>query len=359
MLNEALKNLESALKELIDINEALDETLIVAVTDQRGTITFANKKFCEISKYSKEELLGQNHRIINSGYHSKEFFRQMWRTIANGRIWRGEICNKAKDGTLYWVDTTIVPCLNEKGKPYQYVSFRIDITDRKRAEEYLRRNDKVEAVAHLAAGIAHEIRNPLAAIKMGIQALQVDNAGNQQLLDTMLAELDRVDSIVGEFLYLSKPQETIFRDSDIRTVLEVTVALMSISARQSGVQIHLHGDEPVPTVRCAVNQLKQVFINVLKNAIESMPTGGNIDVDLLNSGDDHVLVRFTDQGCGIPQEDLAHIGEPFYTTKEKGTGLGLVVSHKIIEDHGGKMWIKSKVGEGTVVEILLPCSGAV
>lgn len=170
-LSTANDALRASVQRLRDIEYALDQSAIVAATDQTGRITYVNDKFCEISKYSRAELIGQDHRIINSGYHPKEFIRDLWRTIAQGGIWRGELRNRAKDGTLYWVDTTIVPFLNDRNKPWQYLAIRSDITQRKAAEQKLRDEAALTKLGQLSAVVAHEVRNPLAAVKGTLQVL--------------------------------------------------------------------------------------------------------------------------------------------------------------------------------------------
>jgi PAS domain S-box-containing protein len=356
LLKETILNIQTAVKQLADINFALDEALIVAITDVRGNIIFANRKFCEISKYTLQELIGQNHRIISSEFHTAEFYRKMYRTIAHGKVWRGEFKNKAKDGSIYWMDSTIVPLLNEQGKPYQYVSFRIDITERKKTEDLIRRADKVAAIEQLASAIAHEIRNPLAAIQWSVQALETRSAEDNERIRLISSELERIDSIVEQFLLLAKPQTVSFQHNDVTVVLGIAVSLMRIHAGKKSVRIVTKFENDVPIVWCDQNQIEQVFINILKNAIEAMPNGGNILVQLERDPKRGVLIRFTDEGVGIPGELIANLGNPFYTTKKKGSGLGLMVSDKIVRAHQGTLSIRSELNKGTAVEITLPAA---
>ncbi|BCB02348.1 ATP-binding protein [Bacillus sp. KH172YL63] len=231
-----------------------------------------------------------------------------------------------------------------------------DITLNRENEEMVVASEKLSVIGQLAAAVAHEIRNPLTSLKGFIQLMQTTNSINHDHLDIMLSEVDRIDLISGEMLILGKQQETFFSHERLDEILRQVLVLMEAQAHLDNVSIAYENLSERPLVILGeVNQLKQVFINIIKNAVESIPKGkdGRVTITLLDEGADaHVIVR--DNGIGMEPERLEHLGEPFYSTKEKGTGLGLAVCKKIIERHNGHIHFQSEKEKGTAVEIHLP-----
>ena len=210
-LSASLATSDHALKKLADQQFALDQHAIVAVTDVQGTIVYANDKFCAISQYSREELIGQNHRILNSGHHPKEFFRQMYQTIGNGQVWHDEICNRAKDGSIYWVDATIVPFLDQDGKPRQYVAIRTDITGRKNVEAALvtSHTNQIRFKDEFLSHVSHELRSPLTAIKQFANILLCGWSGElspeqREFLQIVLKNVLQLQSMIDDLLEVTR-----------------------------------------------------------------------------------------------------------------------------------------------------------
>lgn len=344
---------EQSLQRLEEMRYALDQAAIVAVTDHRGIITYVNDKFVEISKYSREELLGQDHRIINSGYHSKEFMRDLWRTIANGHVWRGEIRNRAKDGTFYWVDTTIVPFLNEQGKPRQYLAIRSDITQRKAAEAKLAEQAALAQLGQLAAVVAHEVRNPLAGVRGTLQVLRSragTNEADRTIMDAMIARIDVLNSKVEDILRFARPRSPVIEPLDLKPVLTDAVASARAATGPSCPGFEMP-DGAVPVLGDR-EMLRDALLNLLLNACQSGTTEP-VEINVRQQ-DAMCVIEIADRGTGFGGQDPERLFEAFHTTKKSGTGLGLAIVRRLITLQGGTVTLLEREGGGAIARVTVP-----
>jgi PAS domain S-box-containing protein len=354
----ALREAEQAIgrysKDLEHMQYALDQSAIVAMTDVQGTITYANDRFCEISKYSREELIGRTHRLVNSGFHSSDFFRDLYRTIAAGRVWRGEIRNRAKDGTLYWVDTTIVPFLDERGRPQKYIAIRYDITERKRSEAAMRAQTSLVQLGKMAAIVAHEVRNPLAGIRGAMQVMGrrlTPGSPEHGIVNEVVTRIDTLNDIVQDLLLFARPRQPMMETIPVAELMRETVSLLKEDPKFEGIAIRMN--ETDVKVAADPEQLKLVLMNLLINSAQAMEGKGDIDV-VVRVLEGWVELRIIDQGPGIPPEAREHLFEPFFTTKHRGTGLGLPTARRILEGHGGTLELDCPPSGGTIAIVRLP-----
>ncbi|WP_307257509.1 PAS domain S-box protein [Oikeobacillus pervagus] len=248
------------------------------------------------------------------------------------------------------VEVKLIPLYYKKRYTYQIIIR--DITNKKEAEQMLQQAEKLSIVGQLAAGIAHEIRNPLTAIKGFAQLL--NNMGQKEYTDVILTELNRIEKIVSDLLVLAKPQLSNFQTIDLQELIDSVVTLLNTQAIIYNIEITSLFQLANPLVEAEEDKLKQVFINMIKNAIEAMPDGGNIRIITKENSENQVVIQIIDEGVGIPEERISKIGEPFFSTKETGTGLGFMICQRIIKNHRGSIQIESEVNQGTVITIILP-----
>ena len=358
--------MERTIKDLADLQAALDEHAIVAITDPAGKITFVNDKFCAISKYSREELLGQDHRIINSGFHPKEFIREIWTTIARGNVWKGEIKNKAKDGSYYWVDTTIVPFLNAEEKPYQYVAIRADITERKRQADELKRTEALERsnkeLQEFARITSHDLQTPLRSISGFAQLLQSDYAGQldekaDEWINRIVKSCELLGAMIQDVLAYSrvdaKPRP--FALVSLGDVFKDAVGLLEAVIRAADAEVTA-GE--LPTVRGDRIQLVQLLQNLIANALKYRTAAPpRVRVTAQRKGEEWI-VSVRDNGIGIEprhQDRIFEIFKRLHSQQEyPGTGIGLAVCRRIVHRHSGKIWVESELEQGSDFKFTIP-----
>ncbi|HEY6900033.1 MAG TPA: PAS domain S-box protein [Puia sp.] len=371
--------LRKTLKEVSDYKFALDESSIVAITDQKGIIRYVNDNFCKISKYSAGELIGQDHRIINSGYHPAEYIRNLWVTIANGKIWRGELRNKARDGSIYWVDTTIVPFLDEKNKPYQYVAIRADITDRKAAEEALyklneelenriRQRTKQLEVANremeaFAYSVSHDLRAPLRGV-VGFASILDEDYGSRldeearRITQVIKNSALKMGYLIDDLLAFSRTsrQDIVKTNIPMQSMVSGVIEELAAGTEEHSVEWTV---KDLPLVKGDIGAIRQVWVNLISNALKY---AGKRETTLIEIGsfsrDSQVTFYVKDNGVGFDnkyRDKLFKVFQRLHAADQfEGTGIGLALVEKIISKHSGTVWAEGVPDEGACFFFSLP-----
>ena len=371
--SDEIHAIDKALRELERQKFALDQSAIVAITDNRGDITYVNDKFCAISGYSEAELIGQNHRIINSGYHSKAFFADMWQTIASGQVWRSEIKNKAKDGSFYWVATTITPFLDEKGKPYMFVSVRFDITKQKSLELELEerlsernrmlkllsaQNKQLEDFCYI---ISHNLRAPLSNMSMLSDLMRDTETETEQkelieklnqVSDYLQETFDELVSAIQVRNNIDVVEETV----DLEEAFKRTVKILQGQILQTGAVIE--GDfTEVRIIHYSKTYIDSIFLNLISNTLKYRSESRTLQVKMRSYiKKPWVYLEIEDNGLGL---DLKMHGNKLFMLRKtfhrhpQAKGFGLFITRSQVESMGGKIEAESEVDQYFRIRIRL------
>lgn len=350
---------ESKAREDLHATKSLYESLFtcskdaIAILNSKGNVLEVNQAFQDLYQ-------APSNLIIQNGLQAfftdcNEEFTQALQSVQAGKSITGlELNSVTHNGDRIIIEATISPIYNVYEKMNAISLIIRDVTEKRMLEEYMKNAEKLKITGEIAAGVAHEIRNPLTVISGFMQMLNDENCPRSMYIDIITSEVKRMNSIINEFLLLSKPHVANIKIQNIKVLLNEVLLLFQSEAHYKGVSITSSCQPGTFLVYCEGNQLKQVFINLLKNSLEAMPQGGEIVIQCAIRNSETIQVSIKDNGMGISQEVLQQIWKPFFTTKEDGTGLGLLITERIIKQHHGSIKITSELGKGTSVDISLP-----
>jgi PAS domain S-box-containing protein len=330
----------------------------IQITDAQGRMIYVNPAFERATGYSKEELLGRNPSVISSKKYTKEFWSRVWETISSGQVWNAEVENRHKDGSPIYAQLLISPIMDMEGKVVGYLGSHRDITEQKALEQQLMHSQKMESIGTLAAGIAHEVGNPLTSISSIVQVLQrtIDDAFARDKLGLVQSQVHRITKIIRDLVDFSRPSNYQVAPTNVVKVMNDAVEIVKMGKKAKQVAFAMDVRHEIPLLSLVPDQMAQVFINILLNAVDALHEKKGSITTTFERDDESVKVTITDDGEGIPAEHLSKVFEPFFTTKRagEGTGLGLWVSYGIIRSFRGDIAVTSERGKGTSFCIQVP-----
>jgi PAS domain S-box-containing protein len=368
------RRLQTKLRERNELKKAIDQSSSVTMTNKRGKITYVNNTFCKISGYSHKELLGKSHDLLNSGYHPDSFWKNLWETVSKGEVWQGNIKNKAKDGSYFWLKTTITPLFDDTDNVLQYIAIWSDITKQKAIEENLAYvledlRDAEKQKEEFSTMISHELKTPLTPIKFNTEMLLEPevlgtlNEDQSNSVNEIVINANRLENLISDMLYAQKMDlnKMIFNkkkfstDDLIEQITKNLSPLMQEKEIKFETEISYSGD-----LVSDKDRIQQTIENLVKNSVDFVPEkGGKISIGIQGS-EEYVTFCVKDNGIGIPKEKIKNLFKKFYqvdtshTRKHGGTGLGLVIAKGFVEGLGGKIWCESKFGKGTAFFFTIP-----
>ena len=362
-LSETRIAYQNTIHELIQQKDTLDNHAIVSITDEFGSISYVNEKFCEISGFSRQELIGSNHRMLKSNVHPDGFYEELWSTITQGKVWHGEVCNQRKDGSHYWVKSTISPFLDTTGKPYQYVSIRTNITELLEAKLEAEKANRAKSI--FMSSMSHELRTPMNAILGFAQLLEMKMEGQElDFIKEIKGAGNHLLALINEILDLSNIEtgefQPMFEKIDINTFVNESILAVQDIANNKNIKINQIIEEgSVIYVIADRRRLKQALLNYLTNAVKFNHDNGDvlISIKLIDSSKCRILVK--DSGPGLSKEQLSKIFNPFTKKDEhvgltEGSGIGLTITKRIVEIMKGRVGVESEEGFGCTFWIELP-----